>query len=334
MEKPKRGQPQQVGSLLWPIILIGVGVVWLLGNLGILTGANIAVLFQLWPLFLIVIGVDILIRHNNPRLRPLLGLGTVIVLIGAALFGPVLGLGGDQTVETRTYDIPLSDSEAADVRIDAQSAPLQLAALDDSNDLAQIQIVDSGRISMDYDPGSTASVNVSRQVLGFDLFAGPNTPSRSWDFHLNNRVPITLVLDLSSGEAQLDLSQLQLDQLTVDGGSGPVALALPGGAYNFESDHSSGDWVVDLPGDGDFQWIISDLGSGDLTIQVPAGLGVRIDIQDDASGRLSIPTDWTQLDGDDDEGEWGSAGYSNADYRATITVQDRGSGDITIQEQG
>ncbi len=39
---------------------IGVGVVWLLGNLGVLTTSSLVVLVRLWPLLLILIGLDLL----------------------------------------------------------------------------------------------------------------------------------------------------------------------------------------------------------------------------------------------------------------------------------
>ena len=41
-------------SMFWPVILIGVGVIWLLSNLGLLPAASIAWLLNLWPLILIV----------------------------------------------------------------------------------------------------------------------------------------------------------------------------------------------------------------------------------------------------------------------------------------
>ncbi|MBC7814218.1 MAG: hypothetical protein H7175_23895, partial [Burkholderiales bacterium] len=61
MEKPKRDFAPfgregalEYRSLFWPIALIGFGAIWLLGNLNILTRANLAVLGRLWPLILIV----------------------------------------------------------------------------------------------------------------------------------------------------------------------------------------------------------------------------------------------------------------------------------------
>lgn len=334
VEKSKRGSDPRQGSLLWPIILIGVGVIWLLGNLGILTGANLAALLQLWPLFLVVIGLDMLIRQDHPGLRPLLGLGAVVVLVGAALLGPSLGLGSDQ-VETWQKDIPLEGAESADISIDGSSALIQVGALTDSPNLAQMQIVDSGQIEMDYQPGPTASIQLSRHSpSAFGFLATTGDSARRWNIDLSDRIPLNLKLDLASGNSQLDLHQLQLDELTLDGGSGEVALQLPGGPYHITSDHGSGHWIVDLPRQSAFQWEIADLGSGNLEIHVPAQVGIRIDIQDSGSGRLDFPADWSQLSGDDKTGEWESSGYSNADYHAAITIRDRGSGDIIIREQG
>jgi hypothetical protein len=47
------------------VILIAVGIIWLLGNLGVLSAANILVLLRLWPLLLIVIGLDLLFGRQS-----------------------------------------------------------------------------------------------------------------------------------------------------------------------------------------------------------------------------------------------------------------------------
>jgi len=69
-------------SLFWPIVLIGIGVVWLLGNLGILTGANLVVLFRLWPLVLIVVGA---VKREWLAVTPV---GSMLVVGAAAIAGP------------------------------------------------------------------------------------------------------------------------------------------------------------------------------------------------------------------------------------------------------
>ena len=60
-------------SLFWPLVLIGVGVIWLLGNLGVISWTNLTVLFRLWPLLLIAIGLDLLIGRQSPAIGALIG---------------------------------------------------------------------------------------------------------------------------------------------------------------------------------------------------------------------------------------------------------------------
>ena len=56
-------------SLFWPMVLIGVGVVWLLGNIGVIRPASLGVLVSFWPLILIFIGLDILFGRRSPVCR-------------------------------------------------------------------------------------------------------------------------------------------------------------------------------------------------------------------------------------------------------------------------
>ena len=42
--------------LFWPIILIGVGVILLLNNLGVIMGSPWEVIWRLWPVLLIALG--------------------------------------------------------------------------------------------------------------------------------------------------------------------------------------------------------------------------------------------------------------------------------------
>ena len=332
MDKPKRDHRQRQ-SLFWPIILIGIGLIWLLNNLGILSTANIAVLFRLWPLFLIIIGLDMLIGRDSPRLRPLLGIGAVVLLVVLAIIGPSLGLSGGQDVETRVYDVEVAGAEAAEFRMDASSAPVNIRALTDSANLAEMQIVDSGRIDMEYVEGVLATISLDKRAdFGFGFFAEPEGETRRWDIGLSDRVPLNLDLELASGNSQLDLSALSITDLKIDAGSGNVALKLPGGAYRIESEHGSGRWVVEVPPRSAFDWQIDDLGSGNLTINVAASVGVQVEIQDSDSGALNVPPGWEQMSGDDEEGVWQSGNYAGADYVISITIADRSSGNMTFRQ--
>ena len=53
--------PHPRPSLVWPIVLVSIGVLFLLNNLGILAEDIWLPLLRLWPLVLILIGIEILV---------------------------------------------------------------------------------------------------------------------------------------------------------------------------------------------------------------------------------------------------------------------------------
>ena len=62
--------------LFWPIILIGVGVIFLLNNLGVITGSPWEVIWRLWPVLLIALGLGNSHRaHGRGRLGSQRGTG-------------------------------------------------------------------------------------------------------------------------------------------------------------------------------------------------------------------------------------------------------------------
>src|SRR5512135_1019645 len=85
-------RPRGYRSLFWPMILIGVGVVWLLGNLGILPANSLYLLANLWPLLLIGIGADLIFARRLPLVGAIIGLVLVAVVVVVLLIGPSLNL--------------------------------------------------------------------------------------------------------------------------------------------------------------------------------------------------------------------------------------------------
>jgi hypothetical protein len=80
-EKPRHRRRYYRGALFWPAILITVGVLFLLRNFHLLTGDVGSTLLQLWPVLLIIIGLDSLIQgHGLAGPVFLIGLGVVFLL--------------------------------------------------------------------------------------------------------------------------------------------------------------------------------------------------------------------------------------------------------------
>ena len=132
------GRPRP--SLAGPIILIGIGVLFLLSNLGLLPSRVWPLLRQLWPVPLILIGIEILVGRRSTvgsvisALFILVVVGGLIALLVLAPDLPVLQRltrGPAGTAEHIQH--PLGEFREASVDIDWNPVKNQLYALPETN---------------------------------------------------------------------------------------------------------------------------------------------------------------------------------------------------------
>lgn len=79
-------------EFFWPILFMGVGALWLLVSMNILPVQQALALLNLWPLLLIVAGIDLMVGRRLPVVNMALGILTVGVLFAFAFAGPALGI--------------------------------------------------------------------------------------------------------------------------------------------------------------------------------------------------------------------------------------------------
>lgn len=323
-------------SLLWPILLIGVGVVWLLGNMGILPASNLNLLFSLWPLLLVLIGLDLLIGRTSPLLSGLLGIAAVVVVAGLLIAGPSLGIrapGGEYRVEN--FTIPGEGISSAEFHINSSSEPVEIRGLSGSDALINASIGHYGVVR--FDPGSGANRVVRLEKLpstGMVFQFNPGFQDLKWNIGLSALVPSSLFIDSGSGSVAIDLSGVHLTGLEVDSGSGSVSATLPSSEEGYEVSVESGSGSVSmtLPGETDVTLRL-DTGSGSARLQLPAGAAARLEVRDSGSGSLRVPASMRKIEGDanEDEGVWETEGFSSAAGQITIIIENQGSGSISIE---
>jgi hypothetical protein len=328
-------------SLFWPIVFIGVGVVWLLANFNVIGELNWGMLLRLWPLLLIVAGVELLVGRNRPWVSALTGLLVVGAAIAVLVFGPQLGLARSPQIDHEQVSIPLDGAGAARVSLDLSFFRTTITGDAPAGQLLEGNLAYTGRIVVTEGQGSTSSGGGLKTLEvrhegdpgnSFFLFDFLDTVDARWDVGVSGDVPLELRLDVGSGPVEVDLGGVQVTGLTIDGGSGPLDLTLPtGGNYVGRINGGSGPSEVMVPA-GANATLEYDGGSGPLTVDVPDGLAVRVEVRDEGSGSVSLPRGWeTVREGDDDEGEWQTAGFDAASVRFTLIVTDLGSGSVTVR---
>ncbi|KPK91331.1 MAG: hypothetical protein AMJ88_14005 [Anaerolineae bacterium SM23_ 63] len=351
----------QYRSLFWPILLIGVGVVWLLGNLGYIPTPSLRMLSRLWPLILIVIGLDIIFGRRSPVIGGLIGLGTVALVIALLLFAPSLGLEALQTdgeLKTLTFSEPIGSATSARITLDLERYPTTIEALPASDLLIDAEL--DTFTDVNFSARGTREKSVSLDPVtdfSFDFdWTDWDTAGTRWEIGLSPDVPIDLTVDVGSGSATIDLIYLEISELEIDGGSGSVNLILPESSslYNANIDGGSGSFDIEFEsgaevraemsvGSGSFDVVIGssadveariDGGSGSIDIDVPGDVGVRVVVRDRGSGSVHVPGNYLLVDdmgdNDGDTGIWETDGYNSAVHRVEITF-DPGSGSFNLR---
>jgi hypothetical protein len=320
---PAHQERRQRPGLTWPIILIGLGVLLLLSQLGILPANVWAILWRFWPVILIVIGLDLLIGRRSTAgaiLSALLALAIIVGVIALLWLSPNIpgladapaGFAAPGEFRTEQRNHPLGNIRQATVRLGFGSGSGGVRALGDSANLIEADIETSGQVRFDVRPsGDRATVELDRSGSGFVFpffFFGDGGRER-WDVRLNGGVPLDLSLDIGSGNFDFDLTGLQLANLSLDQGSGSSRLT--------------------LPARGQFRSEI-DMGSGSLNITLPQGMAARITLNK-GSGSFQVDRRFRQTQGEDrDDGVWETENYSSAADRIDLNI-DMGSGSIDVR---
>jgi len=283
--------PRRTPSIAFPLVLIALGLVFLLANAGYLTGVSWLQVAQLWPLLLVVLGVDLLLRPRSM-------LAAVIVevaLIGAAFFylaaTPIPP--GANTINTGTFT-----TQESVLRTGASTLSLTVGY--GAGDLVvrgggtELVMVKSTRedIDLQWNVRSSGSAVVDAKAIGPDFLVGGI--KRAWDVTVPSDVPVGLTLNLGAGDFDIDLSNVMLTEATVNNGASNLDVALPKPSGNVPVTISTGASSVDL--------------------RVPAGVEYRVRV----TGGLNTIS-----------GPQESSGYSTAVNRLTIAISS-GVSSITI----
>jgi hypothetical protein len=304
------------GSLVGPLILIGLGVIFLLNNLGLVNWDVWQIMLRLWPLLLIAIGLDILIGRRSP-----LGAAVVLVVVLLMLVGGVWLVSsqvtpGGQPLNSENVSQSLQGATRADVEIAPGVATLRVRALQDSTVLPQpigattplvfgtVSTSRDERVTRDFQvTGNTARFVLRSQGVPFFPFIGPS-PNPIWNLNLTPAVPLRLNVSTGVGDSQIDLTGLNVTSVDLSTGVGRT--------------------VVNMPAHGRFQANISG-GIGEVTVRIPSGVVARIHLSAGLGSSDVSPV--YQRQGN----LYVSPGFDEAEDRVELEVSG-GIGKVTVQE--
>jgi len=208
-------------SMLGPVILITAGSLVLLSNLNRIPNLQWQAAVRLWPLLLIFIGLDLVVRQIR---RPIgLWLSLVISHLCAAVYVYILifagqmptmaQLSGMLRVNTSRESLSFSATEvtAADIKINFGTAKAQVKAMEDNRNIleADVTYLDKLIYETNVNGGKVKIILDSDDDAGWFYWLNPaswliDDVDDSWHiFALSHAVPINLDLDLNAGAVNL-----------------------------------------------------------------------------------------------------------------------------------
>lgn len=300
-------------SIVGPLLLIVLGVVFLLNTLNVLPWTVWDSLWRLWPVALILVGLEILLGRGNPWLSALLAV-LVIGIAGTAAFIGYFGYLGTWSwgpqavvdVSSQHVAVPLQDINDASLTLRFGAGRLRLDALAGAGDnliegdLRGDQGSVEPRVSTS---GNRTDVTLEMPQRGA-IRVGPGSAT-SWYLSLNPSVTYDITVQGGAAESDLDLRGLRVRDLNVDLGASSTRVRLP---------EAAGQTTAKLR-----------TGAAELRVDVPEGVAARIT---SSGGLSSFNVDQGRFP--KQGGVYVSPNYDTAANRVDLSI-DAGLASVTVR---
>jgi len=243
---------------LVPFVLIAIGLVALLSNAGLVSPDALDRALNLWPLILVLIGIEIILRRSqlSPDRAGQLGLLFLAILVAVVVVysvaGPRRAAGG--TASHAQADIGELTHAKLDLSVGGAGIDVHGGAGGE-----QLYRADFTYPASDGPPQTTldrsnGALEISLPGDGLRLL-GPTSGARHVTIGLTPRIPWAISLNGGASEGSLELSELQLSGLEVSGGADHLDISLP---------RPRGTVSLDFSG-----------GAFDITLHVPSGIAEK-----------------------------------------------------------
>jgi len=183
-------------NIFWGTLIVIVGGVFLLENLGIL---NVNIWNLLWPFFLIAMGAWIILGRFFPN--------------RAAIEHAVISLDG---------------ARKAQVTIQHGAGRLTIRSGDNSVNLIEGDF-GGGLEAVERMIGEVKEVTMKPRIDGLVFPWGPDQ-ALNWDFRLAPNIPLELKLETGANDAFADLTSLLVERLSLKSGASSTHIMLPANA--------------------------------------------------------------------------------------------------------
>lgn len=307
---PPEPRPARRRGFLLPVVLIVLGGVFLAGNFGYIPPVSWRALVQLWPLVLILWGIELLLARREPFLA--LGIEVLVILVAVGLV----------VSQPRGLFLPLTDGGSSSATIARDGASTLALRVDGGAGSYTVSggasaLVEArsagGEIGVrDTRRGDAAEVRVQPSRTGDGVVFGRGVPA-TVNVLVASDVSTSLRVSGGAGDFTIDLREVQVRDARIETGASKLDLTLP---------KPSGDVPVRI-----------QAGAASITIVVPDDVEARFTT---AGGLLSTTIENARLGAGTSSAVARNAssmetpGYAAAKDRVTVSIE-AGASSITVR---
>lgn len=301
------------GGVFWPLLLIALGIVFLLSNFGVITGISWLAIASLWPLLLILIGLDVAFARRWPL--PTLAVEVLVIAAGLGLlaYSPNLSPGifvFGNSDGPGIADVTVPRGNATDLTFSLNGGANSYHVTGGATALVEAHSANPdlrSRVS-----GTTrANVRLDQVSTGFIHSAN----NGDVEIRLPSDLPASVTINVGASESDIDLSDVRVTDGRVNLGASSMRFVLPR--------PTSGNVDIRMSG-----------GASTITLVVPDGVEARVAT---TGGFLSLRSDNTRLGTGGASGGCiacgttiESSGYGTATNRVTVTIS-AGASSIVVR---
>jgi len=209
-----------------PFLLIGLGLVFLLNNFGILPWAIWINLWKFWPLFLILIGIEVILGQS-------ISLKTIVILAILVFLVPIfLSVNPFSKNPLATEKLKISQHlgsiAKAKVVIDLPATNLEISSLNTpSSKLAEGEILYSSiadKPSLSLDSAFGQGIFKIKQPFISNNIPFFSSLRNHVKLLLNPQIPVQLQIKSGASQENLNLSLLRVDDLEIDSQASSISI--------------------------------------------------------------------------------------------------------------
>ena len=249
------------GFPIWGLILVAAGVRFLLQNLGVLGWGLWGTLWRFWPVVLLLIGLNILLRGHSPWL--MLGI-TAAVLVG--VIAAAVLVERSRPAAATSFSQALQGITGAEAEINFGAGELLIGSLP-AGSPSLVEGMSYPEVEQDFRrQNGTGVLNLRVPGRGFWTFGERGLQLEA---SFSREVPLELTVKTGASDAHMDLTNLQVRRLEVDVGASRLSLLLPAKAGTTEAEVKAG--------------------AAQVSITIPHGVAARI-VAETGLGSFNVDT--------------------------------------------